>query len=370
MKYNVIKNNKKDWILRSEDNGHNIWYRISKRKPYIEFNCKYCNKKCLQDKYYNQTHKMKYAFCDNRCSAKYYTMINGPLTSKGKPFSKEHLANLRKSHLGQKSWCKGLTKETDKRVALIAEKKIGMKRNYSQYHVIRICPMCNNEFDDIQSSKKKFCSLKCANTSRRGKPNGRKGKKVSLAIRKKISIAHKGYVTSEETKKKLSIALKGRTAWNKGKHNIFSKEALQKISDRHRGRKVSDEFRRKMRHIALDRIQNTKGQIQPNYNRQACEFFKKLNLIFCLGGKHAENGGEYRVKDLGYFLDFYEQDLNLVIEWDERSHYKNGKLSSKDIRRQQEIEDYLKCDFLRIKDGNITPQFYNQLEQIIAFKES
>jgi len=39
----------------------------------------------------------------------------------------------------------------------------------------------------------------------------------------------------------------------------------------------------------------------------------------------------------------------VVIEYDEPNHFKSGgSLRDKDIRRQNEIENYLKCKFIRI----------------------
>ncbi len=88
----------------------------------------------------------------------------------------------------------------------------------------------------------------------------------------------------------------------------------------------------------------------PNYNKDACKFFDKLNEYLGWKGLHAENEGEHSV--LGYFLDYYEPELNLVIEWDEQHHYdKIGNLKEKDKNRQQEIEGYLSCNFYRIKEN-------------------
>ncbi len=39
-----------------------------------------------------------------------------------------------------------------------------------------------------------------------------------------------------------------------------------------------------------------------------------------------------------------------VIEWDERHHYKGGKLRERDIKSQEEIEKYLGCRFYRINE--------------------
>lgn len=88
----------------------------------------------------------------------------------------------------------------------------------------------------------------------------------------------------------------------------------------------------------------------PSFNNNACVFFTKLNDIFGWKGLHATNGGEYHIKELGYFVDYYEPTLNLVIEWDEKTHYDvDGNLRKKDILREEEIKKYLSCKFIRIK---------------------
>ena len=190
--------------------------------------------------------------------------------------------------------------------------------------------------------------------------------------------------------------VKGYTPWNKGlnkntdirikmggekiskitkgvKKKPMSDATKKKISMIQKGKKLSTAHKRKLRLARIKEFQlKHRMNFAPNYNLKACKFFDQLNLILCLNGMHGENGGEYHIKELGYWVDFYEPDLNLVIEWDEitKDHFKAGKLIDKDIQRQKEIEDYLKCDFLRIKGGEITEEFNDQLEQIIAFKES
>ena len=65
---------------------------------------------------------------------------------------------------------------------------------------------------------------------------------------------------------------------------------------------------------------------------------------------HSKIERQYRV--IGYSVDGYVPELNLVLEIDERHHYKfNGNLRSKDIKRQIRIENALNCKFLRIKDS-------------------
>ena len=130
--------------------------------------------------------------------------------------------------------------------------------------------------------------------------------------------------------------------WNKGKK-------LPKISGKNSSNK-RPEVRKKLRLATIKRIKKMKGRVCPNYNFRACELFKQINDELKWNGKYAENGGEYYIKKLGYFVDYYEPKLNVVIEYDEKYHNKT-KYIEKDKIRQQEIVNYLKCKFYRIKQG-------------------
>ena len=68
--------------------------------------------------------------------------------------------------------------------------------------------------------------------------------------------------------------------------------------------------------------------------------------------QHAMNDGEFFIKEVGYWLDGYDKVNNIVYEFDEKYHFKKGVLSPKDIIRQMEIENLLKCNFIRIKNNN------------------
>lgn len=84
----------------------------------------------------------------------------------------------------------------------------------------------------------------------------------------------------------------------------------------------------------------------PGFNINACEIFDKINETFGWNGVHALNGGEHKV--LSYFVDYYEPKLNLVIEYDEKYHKYHKE---KDIVRQEKIVEQLKCDFIRVQEG-------------------
>ena len=65
-------------------------------------------------------------------------------------------------------------------------------------------------------------------------------------------------------------------------------------------------------------------------------------------GKYATKNGEQKV--IGYFVDYYEPNLNVVIEWDDQSHFLLGKLKKKDLLRENNIKKELNCSFYRIKE--------------------
>jgi hypothetical protein len=103
----------------------------------------------------------------------------------------------------------------------------------------------------------------------------------------------------------------------------------------------------------LDRInKNLENgyQITPSFNKKACEIFDEISKKENIHIQHAMNGGEYYISSLGYWLDGYDEINNVAYEFDEKKHFINGKLSSKDKNRQKEIKKLLKCKFIRIKD--------------------
>lgn len=109
----------------------------------------------------------------------------------------------------------------------------------------------------------------------------------------------------------------------------------------------SEDFKRKMRLATLKRVGGMGGGV--NYNKKACIFFERLNKEMGWRGVHAQNKGEFKVKDLGYVVDYYEPQLNLVIEWDEESHYLGDSLRQRDLDRQEQIMKNLGCSFIRIR---------------------
>lgn len=217
----------------------------------------------------------------------------------------------------------------------------------------RNCPQCNKII--YYSSKQNLC---------------RAEKNISVCRSCKMT----GRFHSKETKEKISTSQIGRVPWNKNKHGIYSSDTLRKISLSSRGRisfrrgkSLSNETKKKIskslfgkkqsletrhrRRISMIETLNKKYlKVFPNYNKNACILFEEINKELNWHGQHAENGGEFHIKELGYWVDYYEPIINVVIEFDENRHNSLSK-KTKDIQRQKEIEEFLKCKFYRIAES-------------------
>lgn len=195
----------------------------------------------------------------------------------------------------------------------------------------------------------------------------RKGKKYSLETKQKMSESHKGKTNkgrlgkphSLETKLRMSESLKGEKHPNYGKS--LSKETRKKIGEAskgntyNKGKSVSNERKRQMRIHAINRIQQhikDNGQVIPNYNSSGCKVIDEYAKEHGYNFQHALNGGEFYIKELGYWLDGYDKEQNVAIEIDEKHHFDmDGNLLKKDIERQNEIQLFLDCKFIRIRIG-------------------
>jgi len=201
-----------------------------------------------------------------------------------------------------------------------------------------------------------------------------KGRIVSKETREKIGKAHKGKKISEEakikmsnakkgkpsnmkgkqhtnlTKKKISEANKGNSAWNKGKKgNINSGRTHFKKGEpsAFKGRKHSEETKKKLGKFAREK--RIKEILEQGHSLQLGKNEKKIldEMEKKIGYKIYR---QYNI--IGYILDGYCKELNIVFEVDEDFHFDSeGNLSKKDLKRQKDIEDELNCKFIRIKDG-------------------
>jgi len=148
-----------------------------------------------------------------------------------------------------------------------------------------------------------------------------------------------GYTTLVRLKKTPHTKCKRCTA--------LEEKTLAKIIDK--ATNPSDETRLKMRHSAINRISDAKfngGQVAPGYNPSSIPIIEqKAKELGITDLQHAENGGEFYVKGLGYFVDGYSAEKNIVIEYDEPHHKRQVEA---DQRRQKKITEHLNCEFIRI----------------------
>lgn len=193
--------------------------------------------------------------------------------------------------------------------------------------------------------------------SRKKISESKKNKKLTEEHKNKIKYSvinselHKTSVKNPVRNKKISEKIKGRKP---------SQETRLKMSLNHadisgdKNPSKRPEVRKKLRLNSINRLEENLSlygkMIVPFFNKSACEYFDRLMIENNTFIQHALNVGEYHIKELGYWVDGYDAENNIVYEWDERHHYDiNGNLLEKDVLRQLEIEKFLNCKFIRIK---------------------
>ena len=281
------------------------------------------------------------------------------MTIKGAKFSEEHKRKMSLAAKGRK-----LSEETKKKLSIINKgKKLSLETKIKISKSLKIA-MQNPEVKE---------KMRLSSLGRRHSEETKNklseifmGHSVSQDAREKMSESHKGIQSGKknpmygkkhsiESRRRISLSAIGK---KRGPH---SEETKRKISEHHIGKqyalghKQSEETLKNMRLSAIKRIKKQKGQICPNYNLKSQDYFRDFDLRNKTIGVFAENGGEYHIEELGYWLDYINHDLKLIIEWDEESHYDNlNNLKEKDLKRQKEIEIYYpEYTFLRIREKEL-----------------
>jgi len=231
--------------------------------------------------------------------------------------------------------CNELQKYTTEKIL-----KVAIKNN-------RICKKCNPGFVGA------------------GSKNGMYGKNHSDDTKKKIAENTKKHMLnvpkSEEQKKKISMSLRGK------KLSSSHIEKLKKPKSEEHKQKLrkpkSEESKKKMRVSARKRLLKGLGPIAvPNYNPRACLEIDKLGNNLGYKFQHAmSQDGEFFIEELFYWVDGYDKEQNVVVEYDEL-HHNWSRYKERDIIRQTEIIELLKCKFIRLveqKDGTIQVKHIN-----------
>jgi hypothetical protein len=203
-------------------------------------------------------------------------------------------------------------------------------------------------------------SKKRISLSRIGKNNGVVGKNHPLYGKKGELCRWFGKTHSLKTKEKLSKQKRGIP---------MSEDFRKRCSERQMGRKLADDTRRKMRISKINYIIKENGGICPMFNKDAINYFSALETKRNWNGHYAaKESGEYYLQELGYFVDYYEPNLNVVIEYDEpRHYYADGELRPRDKKRMKEIISHLHCKFYRYNESKqqLTEYFNDDTKTIL-----
>lgn len=148
----------------------------------------------------------------------------------------------------------------------------------------------------------------------------------------------------------LSCVLKGRKFSDETK-KLMSKNHTDISGDKNPSKRCDVRRNLRLKKIARISIQKFEGgQVVPFYNSNACKYFDELNKQNGWNLQHAMNGGEFAC--VGYFLDAYDKERNIVVEYDEKHHYNSlNELQDKDVYRQNTIIKSLQCKFFRYNEN-------------------
>lgn len=264
-------------------------------------------------------------------------------------------------------------------------KKCGRKQEYTHRSNYlraekenRLCRWCIAKSENrIDKIRKAHIGKKVPTSVGEKISEAKTGHTVLIETRKKLSELSKGRLLSEEHKEKIrkglknggaekiSNSLKGRklsketiekmskskigNAFRKGKKLTLQQK--EKISIGNMGKIMSNESKKRCRISAIKRIERNLGyQLYPNFNAKACQIIEEYGKNNGYNFQHALNGGEFFIKDLGYWVDGYDKEKNVIIEIDEKQHFDlNGNLKERDMNRQSEIKQLMNCKFIRLK---------------------
>lgn len=204
---------------------------------------------------------------------------------------------------------------------------------------IRKCKKCGNDvFHKSQENLNRALKLNkvCVSCTQKecksGHRNGMYGKKHSDETKKLIREKRKLQTISKETRDKMSITHKKRLEeynhWLGKKHSIKTKE--------------------KMRIISSKRIFENKWH--PSFNIRACDIIEEYGKANGYNFRHALNGGEYFIEELGYWVDGYDELKNVVIEFYETAH---KYFVEHDEIRIEKIKNHLNCEVIILKEWEL-----------------
>ena len=184
----------------------------------------------------------------------------------------------------------------------------------------------------IRSGTLKFCSLKC----------------MFYVLHKNNS----GRILTKKQKKVISESVKNSDKFqnnvrNENRSKLISNNNIKNAKNNSnygmRGKFHKKDSRRKMRISRLNNIEKTGSITQiGKHETQLLDLQEKID--------NCKIKRQFELRDLGYKVDGYCPETNTIYEVYERKHFQPKKIK-KDLKRQKEIENYLNCNFIIIKDN-------------------
>jgi very-short-patch-repair endonuclease/endogenous inhibitor of DNA gyrase (YacG/DUF329 family) len=231
--------------------------------------------------------------------------------------------------------------------------------------MISICLNCGSEFESFKSRHRKFCCNSCSITY------SNKHRKLSESTKIKIGLANKG-TKPNRFKKRLEIkcALSdcnntwfslesqiGKKYCSRKCRNIALKEIMSEhMKNSYRIGKINNsgvnnrafgkpsvfkhhtlEAKQKIRESRIKQIEKDFGICYPQIGRNETQLLNEQ--------EHKDKckiQRQYHVKGLGYVVDGYCSKTNTVYEVYEKRHQLQFE---HDLLRQNEITEFLKCNF-------------------------
>jgi len=134
--------------------------------------------------------------------------------------------------------------------------------------------------------------------------------------------------------------------WNRGKIGVQSSPMKGKRNPglskymKENNPSWRPDVRQKLRERRLEKV-------TPCFNPIACQKIDEYGKKYGYHFQHAMNGGEVHI--IGYSVDGYDKDNNVVIEYYEPWHSRTKK---QDERRKKRIIGHLGCKFIELKENN------------------
>jgi hypothetical protein len=171
--------------------------------------------------------------------------------------------------------------------------------------------------------------------SKKGKPSKLKGKHISEATKKKMSLSKTGLTIPFNIRQKISKTNTGRKLTTQQKLNRSRRGVQHHFYGKHR----SAEVKNKLRQAALNHIEQYGYTSIGKHEKQLLDLQEQKDNCKLLR--------QVQIKGVGYIVDGYCIETNTVYEVYEKFH---DKQVFKDLDRETEICNYLSCDFIILWD--------------------